>query len=85
MYRVGIIGLGPVAIRKSQSEGLPAFQGKPASDDIIQAGIDPSSPAAVLGDPVLVSHAASLAKISEIQVVAVCDVSAARIKRFFHN
>ena len=85
MYRVGIIGLGPVAIRKSQSEGLPAFQGKPASDDIIQAGIDPSSPATVLGDPVLVSHAASLAKISEIQVVAVCDVSAARIKRFFHN
>ena len=85
MYRVGIIGLGPVAIRKSQSEGLPAFQGKPVSDDIIQAGIDPSSPATVLGDPVLVSHAASLAKISEIQVVAVCDVSAARIKRFFHN
>ena len=85
MYRVGIIGLGPVAIRKSESEGQPAFQGRPASDDIDQTVIDPSSPAMVLGDPFLVSHAASLAKISEIQVVAVCDVSPARIKRFYHN
>lgn len=78
MYRVGIIGLGPVAIRRQPSEDLPGV-----IQETMKAAEKP--PFAPFGEPVFVSHAWAMSHIPEIDIAAVCDLDPARVERFRDN
>ena len=77
-YRLGIIGLGPVAIRKLPSEDLPA---------VIQAAMQASEKPEFVpfGDHVMVSHTWAIGHVPEIEIVAGCDLDPARVERFREN
>ena len=77
-YRLGIIGLGPVAIRKLPSEDLPA---------VIQAAMQASEKPEFVpfGDRVMVSHTWAIGHVPEIEIVAACDLEPARVERFREN
>lgn len=77
-YRVGIIGLGPVAIRRRPSEDLPAVIQKATR-------IAERSAFVPFGDPVMVSHVWAIGLVPEIEVVAVCDIDPVRLDRFRDN
>ena len=77
-YRLGIIGLGPVAIRKLPSEDLPA---------VIQAAMQAAEKPEFVpfGDRVMVSHTWAIGHVPEIEIVAGCDLDPARVERFRDN
>ena len=77
-YRLGIIGLGPVAIRKLPSEDLPA---------VIQAAMQAAEKPEFVpfGDRVMVSHTWAIGHVPEIEIVAGCDLEPARVERFREN
>ena len=77
-YRLGIIGLGPVAIRKLPSEDLPA---------VIQAAMQASEKPEFVpfGARVMVSHTWAIGHVPEIEIVAGCDLEPARVERFREN
>ena len=77
-YRLGIIGLGPVAIRKLPSEDLPA---------VIQAAMQAAEKPEFVpfGDRVMVSHTWAIGHVPEIEIVAACDLEPARVERFREN
>ncbi len=77
-YRLGIIGLGPVAIRIRPSEDLPA---------VIQEQMRKTEKPTYVpfGERVMVSHVWSVGHVPEIEVVAGCDLNPARVERFQEN
>ena len=77
-YRVGIVGLGPVAIRRRASEDLPRVVQESA-----RASVRP--PFVPFGDPVIHSHVWAIGHVPQLSIEAVCDIDQARIDRFEDN
>ncbi len=77
-YRLGMIGLGPVAIRRRASEDLPS---------VIQSAMAAAEKPEFLpfGDRVMVSHVWAIGHVPDIEIVAVCDRDPSRIQRFGDN
>jgi len=76
--RAGIIGLGPIAIRRRPAEDVPAAIQK-AMEAAECGRFTP------FGDPVFASHALAISQIPEIEVAAVSDLSQTRRERFRDN
>ncbi len=77
-HRLGIIGLGPVAIRRRPSEDLPAV----IQEQMRKTEMPTYVP---FGERVMVSHVWSVGHVPEIEIVAGCDLYPARVERFREN
>ena len=77
-YRVGIVGLGPVAVRRRAFEDLPSVvrESARASERL---------PFVPFGDPVIHSHVWAIGHVPQLSLEAVCDIDPARIDRFVDN
>ena len=78
-YRIGIVGLGPIAVRKRASEDLPSAA---AQESALASERIPFAP---FGDPIIQSHVGAIDHVPQVSLEAVCDIDPARIDRFGDN